>query len=187
MSRVGRPARADAQGRVARIGEAVRDVAGDIVEAAGLHRLEPALAAFIHEDERARALNAPVIFAAFPPRVIMSLGHEVFAADLTGHDVARAEEQTAGRSVFDRHMALNFIDDGCRVHLGAGGFVPKHVFEVAECPFGFADIVTAQVAAEQVNHRSVHGEFFLLCLYCFCIVLRCHAEGFASAEATKGQ
>ena len=116
----------------------------------------------------------------------MSLGHEVFAADLTGHDVARAEEQTAGRAVFDRHMALNFIDDGRRVHLGAGGFVLKYVFEVAECPFGFADIVTAQVATEQVNHRSVHGELFLLCLYCFCIVLRFWSRGFCLCGGDKG-
>ena len=154
MTAFGAPAAAYRQHLVPGIGQSVGDIPGYIVQRAALHLLHPGIAFLIHQDQRAMAGDAEIILRGIAFGVIVSLGHEIFSADLAGVDEARAEKQAAllplALAVFMGKHAVNLcVLRQCR----AGGFVGKNALQIGQRSVRLRGVLR-DLAAVQIQKSS---------------------------------
>ena len=167
MAAVRAPAAAHGEDLLARVGQAVRDGARNVVERAALHLLRPAVSLFVHQDERAAAGDAEVILRRVALGVEVSLGHEVFVAHLAGVDKARPEQQAAGRSLRLLVVHLHAVDD-CILRQGrAGRLIRKEPRKVGDSPLGGRHFPgeTSRCKVDGGLHLSPSSSFFRLLVY----------------------
>src|SRR6185437_16312566 len=83
---IARAAGDERQFRSSGVCDTMSRASGNVMHAAGRHRLGPRLAGCIHENQRALSAHGRVEFRAIASRVKVAVGYEIFVTDLAGFE-----------------------------------------------------------------------------------------------------
>ena len=102
------------------------------MQTTGGHFLRPSFSLLTHQDKGPCTLNGGIELRAVCLGVKVSVGHEIFAANLTRFDNRGAPKQSPFRRFRDRRPPLDSVNKKLRIHFLRGILIKKKGLNVAK-------------------------------------------------------